>query len=86
MGETLTQQRRVRDDGLRVVNRFQQGRNSTVPAEEAPANYVPAAAVIRRERALSGITGCKGSVGGVSSRMLNLPAQLVAAFETGALE
>ena len=26
MGETLTQQRRVRDDGLRVVNRFQQGR------------------------------------------------------------
>ena len=26
MGESLTQQRRVRDDGLRVVNRFQQGR------------------------------------------------------------
>ena len=69
MGETLTQQRRVRDDGLRVVNRFQQGRNSTVPAEEAPANYVPAAAVIRRERALSGITGCKGSVGGMASQM-----------------
>ena len=69
MGATLTQQRRVRDDGLRVVNRFQQGRNSTVPAEEAPANYVPAAAVIRRERALSGITGCKGSVGGIASQM-----------------
>ena len=28
------------------------------------ANYVPAAAVIRRWRALSGITGRKGSVGG----------------------
>ena len=36
----------------------------TVPLEEAPANYVPAAAVIRRERALSGFTGCKGCVGG----------------------
>ena len=37
----------------------------TVAEEEAPANYVPAAAVIRRERALSGITGCKGCVGGL---------------------
>ena len=36
----------------------------TVPGEEAPANYVPAAAVIRRGRALSGITGRKGRVGG----------------------
>ena len=34
----------------------------TVAEEEAPANYVPAAAVIRRERALSGFTGCKGQV------------------------
>ena len=33
----------------------------TVPVKEAPANYVPAAAVIRREQALSGITGCKQS-------------------------
>ena len=41
----------------------------TVPEEEAPANYVPAAAVIRRERALSGITGCKGSVGGTVSQV-----------------
>ena len=31
----------------------------TVPEEEAPANYVPAAAVILRERSLSGITGRK---------------------------
>ena len=68
MGETLTQQRRVRDEGLRVVNRFQQGRSKTVPAEEAPANYVPAAAVIRRGQALSGFTGCKGSVDGDASQ------------------
>ena len=66
MGESLTQQRRVRDDGLRVVNRFQQGRILTVPAEEAPANYVPAAAVIRRAQALSGIIGRKELVGGLS--------------------
>ena len=43
-------------------------KKKTVAKEEAPANYVPAAAVIRRERALSGFTGCKGCVGGVSSQ------------------
>ncbi len=58
----------------------------TVPGEEAPANYVPAAAVIRRERALSGITGCKGIVGGDASWVLNLPAQLIVALKTAALE
>ena len=40
----------------------------TVPEEEATANYVPAAAVIRMEQALSGCTGCKGSVGGHASQ------------------
>jgi len=64
MGETLTEQRRVQEDGLRVVNCFSEGRERTVPQEEAPANYVPAAAVIRRGRALSGVTGRKGHVGG----------------------
>ena len=39
----------------------------TVPIEEAPANYVPAAAVIRRERALSEFTGRKARVGGLIS-------------------
>jgi len=39
----------------------------TVTIEEAPANFVPAAAVIRREQALFGITGRKGSVGGLIS-------------------
>jgi hypothetical protein len=36
----------------------------TVPVEEAPANFVPAAAVIRRGLALLGMTGRKGRVGG----------------------
>ena len=64
MGESLTQQRRVSEEGLRVVKLCLQGRIMTVPEEEAPANYVPAAAVIRRGQALSGITGRKGRVGG----------------------
>ncbi len=36
----------------------------TVPSEEAPANSVPAAAVIQRVRALFGITGRKARAGG----------------------
>ena len=35
----------------------------TVPREEVPANFVPAAAVIRRGLALFGITGRKARVG-----------------------
>ena len=35
--------------------------------QKAPANYVPAAAVIRRERALSEFIGCKACVGGLIS-------------------
>ena len=69
MDESLMQQRRVKDEGLRIVNFFDQGRIMTVPEEQATANYVPAAAVIRRWRALSGITGCKGRVGGNASQM-----------------
>ena len=68
MGESLMQQRRVSDEGLRVVKLCPQGRIMTVLEEEAPANYVPAAAVIRRGLALSGITGRKGCVGGFLSQ------------------
>ena len=68
MGESLMQQRRVSDEGLRVVKLCPQGRILTVLEEEAPANYVPAAAVIRRGLALSGITGRKGCVGGLTSQ------------------
>ena len=73
MGASLIQPCRVREEGLRVVNRFRPERNRpdeypgwmTVPEEEAPANYVPAAAVIRRVRALIGITGRKACAGGL---------------------
>ena len=41
----------------------------TLLAEEAPANFVPAAAVIRRGLALFGITGRKARVGGLASRV-----------------
>jgi hypothetical protein len=72
MGETLTEQRRVSDEGLRVVKLCCKGRMAmigndhrvTVPYQKATANYVPAAAVIRRWQALSGIIGRKGCVGG----------------------
>ena len=58
----------------------------TVSLKEAPANYVPAAAVIRKEQALSGFTGHKGCVGGNLSQKLKASAQLKFAFETELLE
>ena len=72
MGETLTEQRRVNEEGLWIAEFCYKGRNPragngvrlTVPCQKATANYVPAAAVIRRWRALSGIIGRKGCVGG----------------------
>ncbi len=75
MGESLIQPCRVSDEGLRVVKLFSEGRTTeagngpglTVPQEQATANSVPAAAVIRRLRALFGITGRKGSAGGLVS-------------------
>ncbi len=77
MGESLTQQRRVCDEGLRVVKHCLEGRTIqgatalkvTVPPKEAPANSVPAAAVIRRVLALFGIIGRKGRVGGPASQV-----------------
>ncbi len=41
----------------------------TVPLKEAPANSVPAAAVIRGVQALFGIIGRKARVGGLISLM-----------------
>ena len=72
MEATLTQRRRVGDEGFRVVKPCRKGRKTgvlitpclTVPSKEAPANYVPAAAVIRRVLALFGIIGRKARVGG----------------------
>ena len=77
MGASLTEQRRVSEEGLRVVKLCCKGRMAkigndlgvTVPYQKATANYVPAAAVIRRWQALSGIIGRKGCVGGFVSLM-----------------
>ena len=70
MGESLTERRRVWDEGLRVVNHCQRGGNAggysllfDLSVEEVRAKFVPAAAVRRTVRTLFGITGLKGCVG-----------------------
>ena len=57
-----------------------------VPYQKAPANYVPAAAVIRRGRALSGFIGRKACVGGLLSLRSKPEAQPQFVLETGKLE
>ena len=57
-----------------------------VPYQKAPANYVPAAAVIRRGRALSGFIGRKACVGGLLSLRSKPEAQPRFVLETGRLE
>ena len=95
MGESLTEQYLVSDEGFRVVKLSQQGKKGygsnraialTVPAEEAPANYVPAAAVIRKWQALSGFTGRKERVGGFLSWGEIRRPNLRPASKTGELE
>ena len=64
MGESLIERRRVQDEGLRVVNC---GSNMTMQMSvlrKEVGNYVPAPAVKRRPRALSGFIGRKERVGG----------------------
>ena len=58
----------------------------TVPDKKATANYVPAAAVIRRWQALSGIIGRKARAGGIISLVLKFGAQPREALETIVLE
>ena len=75
MGETLNEQCRVSDEGLWIVKLCCIGKIAKLGNEfrlmvlyqKAPANYVPAAAVIRRGRALSGCIGRKACVGGLLS-------------------
>ena len=76
MGASLTERRRVRDEGLRVVNRCQWGGNLwgfspmiDLSAEEGWAKLVPAAAVTRTVQTLFGLTGLKGFVGGHVSQV-----------------
>ena len=85
MGGTLTEQRRVKEEGIRSVNFCYKGRTAdigndirvTVLYEKATANYVPAAAVIRRSRALSGFIGRKASAGGLISLKLGCGSTIV---------
>ena len=65
------------EEGFRIVKLCCRRRTSrrvtvptlTVPDQKATANYVPAAAVIRRWQALSGFIGRKASAGGDLSLM-----------------
>ncbi len=91
MDASLTEQRRVSDEGFRIVKLCCQGRTPrrvtaprvTVPEKKAPANYVPAAAVIRRGQALSGIIGRKARAGGHLSLVFKPGAQPRIALKTG---
>ncbi len=74
MDASLTERRRVRDEGFRVVNRCQRGGNPRglsptvdLSSEEGRAKFVPAAAVTRTVQTLFGIIGLKGCVGGAVS-------------------
>ena len=75
MGASLNEQCRVSEEGLRIVKLWCEGKmvslgndsDLMVPRQKVTANYVPAAAVIRRWQALSGMIGRKGCVGGASS-------------------
>ena len=77
MGETLTQQCRVSEEGLRIVKLCPEGKRVAgeqsaalmVPQKKAPANFVPAAAVIRRVQALFGFIGRKARAGGSASQV-----------------
>ena len=73
MGASLTERRRVEDEGLRVVNSCRgEGRGREAldrSLEEARAKFVPAAAVRRTVRTLFGITGLKEFVGGLTGEV-----------------
>ena len=75
MERTLNEQCRVSEEGLRIVKLCCKRKTMDigndvqvmVSYQKATANYVPAAAVIRRWQALSGMIGRKGCVGGALS-------------------
>ena len=74
MDESLTERRRVYDEGLRIVKSCREGGNVRwqsivfdLSFEEGRATFVPAAAVRRTVLTLFGITGLKGRVGGFLS-------------------
>jgi hypothetical protein len=64
MDESLMERRRVQEEGLRVVNCGNRALMQMKALWKEVGNYVPAPAVIRRPRALSGFIGRKARVGG----------------------
>ena len=74
MGESLIERRRVQDEGLRVVNCGSKLEMQMISLWKEVGNYVPAPAVKRRPRALSGFIGRKERVGGRLHLSLNLRA------------
>ncbi len=77
MGASLMEQHRVSEEGFRLVKHCCWRRTCVrvtvhavmVSNQKVAANYVPAAAVIRRWEAVSGFIGRKGSGGGLLSEM-----------------
>lgn len=63
MDKSLIQRHHLGEEGDSCKTQFY-GKRMTVPIEKVPANLVPAAAVRQEGRALFGIIGRKGSVGG----------------------
>ena len=74
MDESLIERRRVRDEGLRVVNRGSRGGIIDCTLRKEVGNYVPAPAVKRRPQALSGFIGRKARVGGFARLLLKIRA------------
>ena len=70
MGESLIERRRVQDEGLRVVNCGSKSTMQMSNLRKEVGNYVPAPAVKRRPRALSGFIGRKARVGGAMRLLL----------------
>ena len=76
MGESLTEQCYVKDEGLRIVNFFTWMYSLKLASEQkVTTNYVPAVAVRHRWRTLSGIIGRKGCVDGSVSYWWEIEAQ-----------
>ena len=66
MREILIQQYHKGEEGCKIYlgcKTLSLRRKMTVLKEEAPTNFVPAVAVIQKEQALFGQTGCKGFLG-----------------------
>ncbi len=85
MGESLIQQCRVGEEGL-DCKILSSRMIMTVLEKEAPANFVPAAAVKRRGLVLLNLTGRKGREGGITRFFVNAQTQFEKLKNTVMLE